>query len=93
MVDVICQINGWIRVLSLIVPYIFVVGIFQFIRAIILDVDILDINSIKTSFQHFILNLFGLIGLIFLLWFFMKFVDKEKFISLGFHLQNKIKYF
>lgn len=93
MDDTNSQINGWIRILSFILPYIIVVGIFQFIGAVILDVDILDINSIKTSFQEFLLNLFGLIGLLLLLWVFMKFVDNEKFINLGFHLKNKSKYF
>lgn len=93
MVDINSQINGWIRILSFILPYIIVVGIFQFIGAAILDVDILDINSIKSSFQHFIINLFGLIGLILLLWFFMKFVDNEKFINLGFHLKKQSKIF
>lgn len=87
------QINGWIRILSFILPYIIVVGIFQFVGAVILDVDIEDINSIKSTFQHFIINLFGLIGLLLVLWLFMKYVDNEKFINLGFHLKNKSKHF
>jgi membrane protease YdiL (CAAX protease family) len=87
------QINGWTRILSFILPYIIVVGIFQFIGASILDVDILDKNSIKTTFQHFIISFFGLIGLLLLLWLFMKYVDYEKFINLGFHLKNKSKHF
>lgn len=87
------QINGWIRILSFILPYIIVVGIFQFLGAAIVDVDILDINSIKTIFQDFILNFFGLIGLLLLLGVFMKFVDNEKFINLGFHLKKISKHF
>ncbi len=87
------QINGWIRILSFILPYIIVVGIFQFVGVVILDVDIEDINSIKSTFQHFIINLFGLIGLLLLLWLYMKYVDNEKFINLGFHLKNKSKNF
>lgn len=87
------QISGWIRILSFILPYIIVVGIFQFIGAVILDVDILDVTNIKTTFQDFVLNFFGLIGLLLVLWLFMKFVDNEKFINLGFHLKNKSKHF
>ena len=87
------QINGWIRILSFILPYFIAVGIFQLIGAVILDVAILDINSIKTTFQHFILNLFGFIGLLLVLWLFMKYVDNEKFINLGFHLKKKSKHF
>jgi membrane protease YdiL (CAAX protease family) len=85
--------NGWKRILSFILPYFIVVGIFQLVGAVILDVAILDINSIKTTFQDFILNFFGLIGLLLVLWIFMKYVDKEKFINLGFHLKNKSKHF
>jgi hypothetical protein len=87
------EINGWIRILSFILPYIIVVGIFQFMGAAILDLDIEDINSIKKTFQHFIINLFGFIGLLLVLWLFMKYVDNEKFINLGFHLKKKIKTF
>lgn len=87
------QINGWIRILSFILPYIIVAGIFQFMGAAILDLDIEDINSIKTTFQHFIINLFGFIGLLLVLWLFMKYVDNEKFINLGFHLKKKSKHF
>ena len=87
------QINGWKRILSFILPYFIVVGIFQLVGAVILGVAILDINSIKTTFQDFILNFFGLIGLLLVLWIFMKYVDKEKFINLGFHLKNKSKHF
>lgn len=85
--------NGWINVLGIIMPFLIVVGIFQLFGAVILDVDIEDINSIKTTFQHFIINLFGLIGLLSVLWLYMKYVDNEKFINLGFHLKNKSKHF
>ncbi len=93
MVNINSQINGWIRILSFILPHIIVVGTFQFIGAAILDLDIEDINSIKTTFQHFIINLFGFIGLLLVLWLFMKYVDNEKFINLGFHLKKKSKHF
>ena len=93
VVNINSQINGWIRILSFILPYIIVVGIFQFMGAAILDLDIEDINSIKTTFQHFIINLFGFIGLLLVLWLFMKYVDNEKFINLGFHLKKKSKHF
>ena len=93
VVNINSQINGWIRILSFILPHIIVVGTFQFIGAAILDLDIEDINSIKTTFQHFIINLFGFIGLLLVLWLFMKYVDNEKFINLGFHLKKKSKHF
>jgi membrane protease YdiL (CAAX protease family) len=87
------QINGWKRILSFIFPFIFVTGLFQLTGAVIFDINITEINCRKTTFQYFIINFFGLTGLLLLLWFFIKFVDKEKFINLGFHLKNKFKHF
>lgn len=83
------QIIGWKRILTFILPYIIVVSIFQLVGAAIVDVDILDLNKIKTTFQEFIINFLGLIGLFVVLWIFMKYVDHEKFINLGLHLKSK----
>jgi membrane protease YdiL (CAAX protease family) len=93
MVDVNSQISGWIRILSFTLPFLIVVGLFQFAGAAVVGANIEDIHSIKTTFQHFIINFFGLIGLLLLLWVFMKFIDYENFINLGFHLKNKSKHF
>lgn len=85
--------KGLNNIVIFILPYFFVAGAFQLVGAKILDVDILDINSVKTTFQDFILNFFGLIGLLLVLWLFMKYIINEKLISLGFHLKNKFKHF
>jgi len=50
-------------------------------------------NYIETSENYFILLLFNLLGTFFVLWLFMKYVDKEKFINLGFHIKNRFKDF
>ncbi len=81
----------WTRVLSLLVPYFIVVGIFQFIGLLIADVDYNDIDLIKTTQQHFIVSFSGCIGTFAILWAFMKYVDKEHFILMGFHIKNKRK--
>lgn len=85
---------GWQRVLKIIIPYIFIVGIFQFIAMLIIGVDFKNYkNYIETSEDHLITLFFNLLGTLFVLWLFMKYVDKEKFTNLGFHFKNRLKDF
>jgi len=85
---------GWLRVLKIIIPYIFIVGFFQFIGMLIMGVDFENYDPIiETSKQHLIVGFFDLLGTFFVLWLFMKYVDKEKFIDLGFHIKNRLKEF
>jgi CAAX protease family protein len=85
--------TGWQRVISIIISFIFIVGTFQFIGLLIAEVDYKDHSQIKTSEQDLIIAFFALLGTFFLLWLFMKYVDKEKFINLGFHIKNRFKEF
>lgn len=85
--------NGWLRVLKIIFPFFIIVGIFQFIGMLIAKIDYKNFDSDKTSEQHLIISFFGLLGTFLLLWIFMKYVDKEKFINLGFHIKNRLKEF
>lgn len=81
--------RGWQRVLSLFFPYVIIVGGFQLIGALISGVDISNIESTKTSIQELTLLLFNFIGTFIVLWLFMKHVDEEKFINLGFKIKNR----
>ena len=83
--------KGWQRILILIFPYFLIVGIFQFIGLIIAGVDFSNIEAEKTSQQHVIVAFFTFFGTFVLLWFFMKYVDEEKFVNLGFQIKNRIK--
>jgi uncharacterized protein len=83
--------KGWQRILILIFPYFLIVGIFQFIGLIIAGVDFSNIEAEKTSQQHVIVAFFTFFGTFALLWFFMKYVDEEKFVNLGFQIKNRIK--
>ncbi|MCK5402123.1 MAG: CPBP family intramembrane metalloprotease [Flavobacteriaceae bacterium] len=83
-------LKGWHRILILIIPYFIIVGIFQFIGMIIAGVDYTTIDSPKTSEQYLIVSIFDLIGTFVLLWGFIKWVDKEKFITLGFQIKNRL---
>lgn len=85
------SIKGYLRIILLIIPYFLVVGVFQFVGLLITGVDYTNIDAQQTSLQHFIVSIFNLTGTFLVLWFFMKFVDKEKFISLGFQIKNRLK--
>lgn len=84
-------IKGWERVLLLIIPYFVIVGIFQFIGLIIARVDYQTLHFSRTTEQQLILSVFNLIGTLFLLWLFMRFVDREKFVTLGLKIKNRLK--
>lgn len=85
--------NGWLRVLALIVPYFIIVGIFQAIGFFLSGTEIFDANHEMSSIQKVIINFCTLIGTFLLIWIFMKFVDKEPFIKLGFQTKNRAKDF
>ena len=87
------KLKGWQRILLLIVPYIFIVGIFQLIGYLVAGVDVTNLESKETSIQHLIIHIFDLLGTFFVLWLFMKYVDKEQFIKLGFRTKNRCNEF
>ncbi len=87
------RIKGWQRILLLILPYLFIVGIFQLIGGLISGVEMTDFEAKQTSIQQLIVSIFDLVGTFLVLWIFMKFVDKENFIELGFQTQNRLKEF
>lgn len=83
--------EGWIRVLLLILPYIFIVGMFQIIGGFLVGVNF-D-NDSTTLYQDVVISFFGLIGTLLLLLIFMKYVDKEDFITIGFQTKNRFNDF
>ncbi|QCX37571.1 CPBP family intramembrane metalloprotease [Aureibaculum algae] len=83
--------NGWLRVLALIIPYFIFIVFFQFIGAIIAGVSITNIETNSSLWQNLIISFFNLLGVFSLLHLFMKNVDKEKFINLGFSIKGRFK--
>jgi len=81
--------RGWQRVLLIIFPFILTIGIFQFIGAWIAGADLNNIDFQKTSEQDLIMSFFSLIGTLLVIWVFIKYVDKEKFVNLGFDAKNR----
>lgn len=82
--------NGWLRVLAIIIPYFVIVGVFQVIGFILSGMEFSDVNPEMTSEQKLIITFCSLIGTFLLIWIFMKFVDKEPFIKLGFQRKNRL---
>ncbi len=85
--------NGWLRVIAIIIPYFVIVGVFQAIGFLLSGADILDVNHEMKSEQKLIINFCSLIGTFLIIWIFMKFVDKEPLIKLGFQTKNRLKDF
>lgn len=83
--------NGWLRILVLIIPYFIIVGFVQIITFLLLGYNLDSFITEQTSIQKLTSLFSSFIGTFLLLWLFMKFVDKEKFINLGFHLKNRLK--
>src|SRR5690606_24681364 len=87
------KIKEWIRILLIIFPYIFIVGVFQIIGGALTGFTYSDIEIEKTPSQRLIIQLFTFLGTILVVWIFLKYVDKEKFIEIGLRLKNNRKSF
>ncbi|WP_304517388.1 CPBP family intramembrane glutamic endopeptidase [Cecembia rubra] len=82
-------IRGWLRVLILVIPYIFVVVFFQFFGALLVGIDYTEEVYKEHSYQDFVILVFGNAGTFLILWIFMKYVDKESFVKLGFQVKGR----
>lgn len=82
---------GWTRILAIVVPYFIIVGGFQFVGVSIADIPLNNPDYEESTFQQLIISFSSFLGTIFLIWLFMRFVDKESFIELGFQIKNRGK--
>jgi len=83
--------RGWQRVLGIFIPWLFLVGFFQFFGLLFARVDFMNGKHPETTIQHLIISIFDLIGTFLIIWIFVKFADKDKFINLGFNIKNRYK--
>ena len=76
--------QGWLRALLIVIPWTIFTGIFSLLAIFAIGKNpftgAVDINESQTL----IVQLFGLIGTILIVWIFTKFIDKKSFKSLGF---------
>ena len=73
----------WVRILFLVFPYIFVVGGFQYIGGIFLNVNTSNTGSLYSTKNELYIIFLGGLGIFFLIWFFRKFIDKKPIMDLG----------
>lgn len=85
--------KGWQRILAIIIPYVLIVGVFQFFGGLISGVEFNNVNFQKSSEQTLIISFFSLLGTSLVVWLFMKYVEKENFIELGLHTKNRLNEF
>lgn len=85
--------RGWIRVLLIIIPFFIVVSIFQVLGMYLAGKNFMDLTIPDTPFQALIGSFCAMLGTLLVLWFFMKYVDKEKFVNLGLQFKNRKKDF
>lgn len=81
------------RLILFIISYLIIVGIFQYFGTLIAGTEFGNLEYVETSTEQLIIRFFDLIGTFFIIWLFMKFVDKEQFIELGFQIKNRLKDF
>lgn len=82
--------KGWQRVLLIIIPYILIITFFQSLGMMLSGISLLTINPTLSSVQQLIISASGLMGNIFIFWFFMKFVDQESWKQMGFYTKNRV---
>ena len=83
--------RGWLHVLAIIFPYLFIVAGFEFLGRYLTHVGFMEPIENQTSTQILTVRIFNLLGSFTVLWLFMRFVDKLPFMKLGFYLKNRGK--
>lgn len=86
--------SGWIKSL-LFIPLIFISEIFGALMLILIGYDISELSSISTISESTLAlqKFFSLSICLLLLWLFMKFIDKQDFVDLGFQIKKRLNDF
>ncbi|MDN3593262.1 CPBP family glutamic-type intramembrane protease [Zunongwangia endophytica] len=85
--------QGWLRILFIILPHIFIVGVFQIVTRILVGFSYSDLEIEKTPEQRLAIQFASFLGTMLVVWIFVKLIDKEKFIDVGLRFRNEIKSF
>jgi membrane protease YdiL (CAAX protease family) len=80
--------NVWARIFAIIISYIIIGGMFQLVGGSLMGIDVTNRNLQESTSQFFLLILFGFLGTFLVFYLFLKYVDKEAFVQLGFQSYN-----
>lgn len=82
--------EGYIRVLRIIIPYIFFSGFFQLIGFLLLDIDVFSGERPDSTFEYSVIMFFTLIGTLLTVWLFNNKMDEESISKLGLSFKGHI---
>lgn len=83
------HIKGWVRVLFVIIAYLFVGNVFKLIGVVVAGIDMYTQFNQATILQLLTVTFFDFIGIVGVLFLFLKIIDKESFIGIGLCLRNR----
>ena len=76
----------WTNILKFMIPYILVVGVFEYLTSLILGIDLNTTKKIAlTTINLLVFRFTNSISTALIVWIFVKYVDKRTFKSLGFN--------
>ena len=84
--------SGWLKSL-LFIPLLFISEVLSTVIVISLGYDIFNQGSSLNESVMLIQKSFSLVIVLILIWLFMKYIDKQKFIDIGFQTKNRLKDF
>ncbi len=84
--------HGWLRALSIIIPWFLVYAIFSLIGIFALGGNpFAGKNVADNETTMLVTQLFGIFGTFFIIWLFTKYIDKKAFYTVGFVKKNLLK--
>lgn len=78
--------RGWFRALLIIIPYIIAFGLGEYIGALIVGVSPVNMDA-RTGVQEMLVTFFSVLFACSLVYLFVRFVDRESFMAIGWQLK------
>lgn len=79
----------WARIILIIISFIILTGIFQFIGLLIAGISPDSLNSLTVP-EQLLLSVFNIVSLIIVIYVFRKHIDRKSFKSMGFQIKNRL---
>ncbi|NBC58979.1 MAG: CPBP family intramembrane metalloprotease [Bacteroidetes bacterium] len=85
------HIKGWLRVILIIIAYLFVGGVFYLLGILVAGVDFQTPLNQRTDLQNLIISSFDFIGTLSVIFLFLKVIDNESFNEIGLKITKRTK--